>query len=481
MHLTTGQRLTLWYGAILIVSLAGLCVLVYTSFSRSLLSKTDRALDEELAEIEIEVINSHDSDVLNQQLEKYFGHHPYYDIQVARLDGSVLFQSERIGEQSLPIPDASDMGPGRVADSVLRPDGTRVRVASRLAQGFDGPLIMQAADSLEPMYANLGRLLATLLAAAPVVMGGALWGGYLLSRKALAPVDALTAAALRITASKLDERVAVGTPNDELTRLATAFNGMIERLERSFQQMQQFTADAAHELRTPLSVLRNEAEVALLSLRTPDEYRAVLTSQLEEVERLARLADQLLFLCREDSRAAPASDEAVALDQLVRDVAEQMQPAATRRGVRLEFAALPQCVAVSDSDRLRRLFANLIDNAIKYTPSGGKIVVSGARINGCIEVVVQDSGIGIPSLHLPRLFDRFYRADGARSGTEGTGLGLSICRAIVDSQNGDIDLQSTPGLGTTVRVRLPVNDREPRRPSRTSVPPPEAAATVPVP
>lgn len=455
MRMTIGQRLTIWYGGMLAVSLAAMSILVYSSFSHNLVSELDRALDEELAEIEIELRHSLTADQRLAQLQKYFGAHPFYDIQIVRPDGSFVFQSQRIGDAPLFVPDLGSLQTGLVTSNSTRPDATRVRIASRIVQGFDGPIIIQAADSLEPIYADLTRLLTALLTITPLVMLVALWGGYVLSRRALAPVDQLTAAALRISVSHLDERVQI-TADDELGRLASAFNDMIDRLQQSVLNIRQFTADAAHELRTPLAVLRNEAEVTLRGERTHSEYRDALRSQLEEVERMARLADQLLFLSREDAAQQLRTSGPVRIDQLIEELAGQLRPAAADRNLTLDTALHP-CEVHGDPDRLRRLILNLLDNSIKYTPPGGAIRVSAARHNGSIDIHVEDTGVGIAHEHLPKLFDRFYRVDAARTGVEGSGLGLSICRAIVDSQQGQIRLHSTPGSGTTVRVSLPAS------------------------
>lgn len=453
MRITIGHRLTLWYGGMLAASLAAMCVLVYASFSRSLTSEIDRALDEELFEIEIELRHASSADERQAQLQKYFGDHPFYDIQVVRPDATVVFQSARIVGAPLAVPEIEAFDDGLVTESATRDDGARIRIAGRIAQGFDGPLIIQAADSLEPIHADLARLLTVLLTSAPILMLIALSGGYLLSRRALAPVAQLTDAAVRISVSNLDEAVPIAA-DDELGRLARAFNDMIGRLRQSIRNIRQFTADAAHELRTPLAVLRNEAEVTLRGERTPDDYREALHSQLEEIDRLSRLADQLLFLSREDSGQQLQLRVPVRIDELIEDVAVQLRPAATERDQTLNMA-LHHCEIQGDPDRLRRLVVNLLDNSIKYTPPGGAIRVSATRDNGSIQIRVEDTGVGIAAEHLPKLFDRFYRVDQARTGVQGSGLGLSICRSIVESQHGQIRLHSTPGGGTTVSVSLP--------------------------
>jgi two-component system, OmpR family, heavy metal sensor histidine kinase CusS len=282
-------------------------------------------------------------------------------------------------------------------------------------------------------------------------------GGYFLARRALAPVRRMTQTANRITADRLGERIAVDNPDDELGALAQTLNRMIERLGHSFAEMQRFTADAAHELRTPLAVIRNEAEVALRSPRTAAEYGRVLENLLEETNRLSHLADQLLFLCRQDAGLLPTVREAVAVDDLLREVVGNMQLVAGEKGVALSLAENPPCQLPGDRRQLRRVFYNLLDNAIKYTGASGRVTVSSQVADGRLCVVVADTGVGIAPEHLPRVFDRFYRVDPSRAGDgDGAGLGLSICQSIVKALGGSIRLESTAGRGTKAQVELPM-------------------------
>jgi len=301
------------------------------------------------------------------------------------------------------------------------------------------------------------QLLAVMLTTMPIVLLTAAVGGFWLSRRALSPVDRMTAAALEISVSRLDRRVDVPDANDELGRLAVAFNAMIDRLQQSFTEMQRFTADAAHELRTPLAVLRSEAEVALRTARPAEGYQEVLVSQLEEIERLSRLADQLLFLCREDASPPLVAEKPVRVDAVLESVGSQMQAAAEARGVTLAVRPPPTCTVDVDVDRLHRLFVNLLDNAIKYTPEGGHVQVTGRRDNGTVELTVADTGIGVAPDQIPHLFQRFYRVDPSRNGRDGAGLGLAICQSIVQGHRGTIQVESDPGRGTRVKVRLPVS------------------------
>jgi heavy metal sensor kinase len=317
-------------------------------------------------------------------------------------------------------------------------------------------VVAQVAATLTPVDHELAELLAVLLLTGPLALAGALGGGYLLARTALAPVDRMAAAADQITATKLDQRLEVPNPDDELGRLARTLNGMIARLERSFGEIRRFTADAAHELRTPLAVMRNAAEVVLRAPRDPEQYRRVLEEMLEEIARLTGLAEQLLFLCRGDAGLVPSVRRPVRLGEVIAEVAEPMQAVAGARGLTLHVGDLTPCVVQGDEDQLRRLLFNLLDNAIKYTPAGGTITVRSACPDGQVLVEVTDTGIGIAAEHLPHLFERFYQVDPARSReTNGTGLGLAICRSIAEAHGGRIAVESTVGRGTRVTLTLP--------------------------
>jgi heavy metal sensor kinase len=267
----------------------------------------------------------------------------------------------------------------------------------------------------------------------------------------------MVADADQITASRLDRRLDIPNPNDELGRLGATLNGMIGRLERSFEEIRRFTADAAHELRTPLTVMRNVAEVALRSPRQPEQYCRVISDMLEEVERLTRLAEQLLFLCREDAGLIPLAATRMQLDDLVRDAAEHMSVVAAAKGLTLEWGRLAACPIRGDADQLRRLLFNLLDNAIKFTPAGKIVRVALEQSEGEARIVVEDTGIGIPAEHLPHVFKRFYRVDPARGQEmDGTGLGLAIGRSIAEAHGGHLTIESTVGQGTRVTVAVPM-------------------------
>jgi signal transduction histidine kinase len=231
---------------------------------------------------------------------------------------------------------------------------------------------------------------------------------------------------------------------------------MIARLEKSFSEIRRFTADASHEIRTPLTAIRTEAEVALRQPLTAPEYQQLLGSILEECERLGRLTDQLLTLAREDAGSSRAGWEAVDLATLIKDVTETLRPVAENKGLYLQSETNGPVTVSGNNLSLRQVFFNVLDNAIKYTPSGGNVKVQLNRGDDEAVVTIQDTGIGIGPEHLPLVFDRFYRVDKARTRAEGgTGLGLSIARSTVIVHGGRIELRSQPGKGTTCIVSLP--------------------------
>lgn len=458
-RLNVRWRLTLWYGAVLTLILVGFGACVYVMMQRHLLSRTDFELDEELTELALEVRLATSDEDLREQLERRFFRHASFDFQVSRLGSPPLFRSEHLQAAALPAPngDASGDSLATVSETHQLPALGEMRVVSRRASGRGNEYLVQATMSLLPNHAELQAILTMMLIAGPLAVVAALVGGYFLARRSLAPVDRMATTAEQITGTRLDARLEVANPDDELGHLARTFNAMLDRLQRAVDELRRFTADAAHELRTPLSVLQAEAEVALRQARSADEYRRVLEVTLDESRRLGRLADRLLTLCRHDSGLQPMRHEEVQLDALVRDVVDQVRDAADEKGVVVVNAPLAESVIAGDDIQLSQLLFNLLDNAVKFTKPGGKVVINGERFNGEVQLTIWDNGIGIADADLPHVFERFYRADKSRNGqTGGAGLGLAISKAIVEAHHGSIAIDSTLNAGTVVRVKLPV-------------------------
>jgi heavy metal sensor kinase len=450
-------KLTLWYGGVLAVVLVLFSTAVFLTMRHQLLERIDQGLAEELADVLYEVKRADKSKTLHEWLDRRFGRHEGFDFQITRPNGERFFVNQRLVDKSLPMP-TSLLAESPQYESISLTSGDRWRTVNTSVAGPDGTLTVQVARSLADFDHEMRELLLVFMLTGPLTLLIALSGGYFLARRALRPVETMTQAARQISANRLSERIAVHNPNDELGELAQTLNRMIERLESSFTEMQRFTADAAHELRTPLAVIRNEAEVALRSPRSQEEYGRVLENLLEETIRLSNMADQLLFLCRQDAGLQPMVDATVAVEELLRDVVGNMRLVAEEKGVALSLNEIPPCKVRGDQRQLRQVFYNLLDNAIKYTPASGRVIVTATQTDGSLSIVVADTGVGIPPEHLPRVFDRFYRVDLSRTQDgSGAGLGLSICKSIIKALRGNISLESATGQGTKVHVVLPIH------------------------
>jgi heavy metal sensor kinase len=315
--------------------------------------------------------------------------------------------------------------------------------------------IVQVAMSLENVNAARTGFLLILLILAPAALAGSALGGWFLARRALAPVDSIVEAARRIEAEDLSKRVPELHADDELGRLSAVLNDMLARLERSFGSVRRFSADAAHELRTPLTILKGEIEVALRSSPAPDEMRDTLASCLEEVNRLNSVVEDLLLMARMEGNALSAAPSRVNLAEVLEDAAPALSELAARAGNHCTIAAAPPLWAEGYESLLFRMVFNLAENAIKYTPSGGRIEIRLAQRDGSAVLQVEDNGPGIAPEAQAHIFDRFYRGDPSREGG-GTGLGLALVRSIVQLHRGQIHLSSELGKGSCFRVTLPL-------------------------
>jgi heavy metal sensor kinase len=316
---------------------------------------------------------------------------------------------------------------------------------------------LQVAQSLHEVTDTLRALEALFLLATPLLLAGATAGGVFLAGRALEPIDRITRMAQQIGAGTLQGRLGLAPRGDEVGRLAATFDRMLDRLERAFVQQRQFVADASHELCTPLTIIKGDLDVLLRRRRTPEEYEEVLRGVDEEVTRLGRLVDDLLTLARADSGQAELSREFVYLDVLVEEVAAGVRRLAASKGVHVETRPARDVALLGDPVRLRQLVLNLLDNAVKYTPPGGHVHVTLTHGTGWARLEVADTGIGIAADDLPHVFDRFFRADKARTRAQGgTGLGLAIARWCAEVHGGRIAVQSHPGQGSVFTVTLPL-------------------------
>ena len=366
--------------------------------------------------------------------------------------GTILHRSYSLGTDSLVVTDTIH------ANSILLTtvylNGDPVRIAATRDRNFTYYVGYPIADLRE----LLDNLFVILLVLIPIAVALSIVGGLALAKKSLQPVAEVTTRARTITAQNLDQTIPVRSPDDEIGRLITTINDMIGRLHASFAQVRQFSADASHELRTPLTVIRGEIELALRSKKSPEEYRRVLESTLEEILRLTSIINNLLTLAKAEQGLTTADFSEVDLNGLVEELYEDSTILAGGKNIAVSLKINTPITLVGDRTRLRQLFLNLIDNAIKYTPEGGAVSLSMEKQNGTAVFRVEDSGIGIPPEDIAKIFDRFYRVDKARSRElGGTGLGLSIAKWIAELHRGTIAVSSEPQKGSVFTVQLPIN------------------------
>ncbi|NQT52417.1 heavy metal sensor histidine kinase [bacterium] len=346
-------------------------------------------------------------------------------------------------------------------ESVL-PEGRRYAyrvVTGPLHAKLHPHLVLQAGMYTKRIVKRLAALRKYMFITLLAVLAVAGAGGWFLSSRSLKPIDALAQELSHVESSRLGERLGVGAAGDEIDRLRQAINRMLERLERAFTTLQSFTADAAHELRTPLSALQCRIEVAINRQHPEEDPRDVLRDVLNEATQVSTLVASLLLLARMDSRSEVPDPQAVDLAALASDVCEPFALLAEHKGVQLSLKHRGDATCHGDPVLLRRLVGNLLDNALRHTPEGGSVDVGvvGDR-TGC-QVTVEDTGVGIAPAALERIFERFYRVDESRSRAEGgTGLGLSIVQRVVQLHGGRINVASEEGRGTTFHVWLPRAD-----------------------
>jgi len=379
-------------------------------------------------------------------------------IEIWSPQGLLLYRSPALQGQALGGPPAPDEGSDDPTPSTVRlRNGARVRLASSVYSIEDQPVILRVGYSEEGLWRELGEFAGVLLLGFPIAVLLAGLGGYALARKTLSPIDSMAEQAKQISAARLDERLFVENPEDELGKLGTVFNDLLGRLQSAFDQLRRFTADASHELRTPLTAMRSVGEVALQDQRSPAQYRDVIGSMLEEVDRLTRLSESLLSLSRADAGHVHLGKEDISLLQLAKEAVSSVEVLAEEKRQRIRIEGDETLFVSADRLILRQAIVNLVDNAIKYSPTESLIVVrverSGAQ-RAFLEIV--DHGCGIPSEHQPYVFDRFYRVDKARARESGgTGLGLSITKWSVEAHGGAVTLKSAEENGSAFRITLP--------------------------
>jgi two-component system heavy metal sensor histidine kinase CusS len=435
-----GARLTLWYSLVLLAGLTLFGAGIWIVVTHSLTASIDEALTAQAKGV-AKVLQTEYKPLkpyhLQEELSEYADATPAGRfIEVLGPRGDVL------------------IGKG-VASAAASKSQYRTLRTEATVQGLKYRILV--AVPLEGTELTLRRLREVLLWATPFVLLIGSLGGYWMSRRALEPVDSITRAAQSIGIENLSERLEVPAGGDELARLAETWNSMLARLETAVKRLSEFTADASHELRTPITLIRATAELMLRRERSAETYREALRHIVDESDRTAHLIDALLLLARADAGLPALSLDRLELTPLVRDICEQGQILAQERQIEISAEVPDQPVYVDANDpALRRLLLLLVDNAVKYTPAGGRITVSVALDSSGPTVTVRDTGIGIPDTALPHVFERFYRVDESRNREAGgAGLGLSIAQWIAQRHHARLEAESVLGHGSAFRVRFP--------------------------
>ena len=474
--------MTVWYATALILSIAVFAIVLYFARRSATYQDLDRRIQSEAdltAGILAESYHARGTlvekdtagrPVLTGDVAAVLEVVPDYLLVTSR-DGRLLFASpdaraltfaefEQLNAVTRPPPTAGG-GPQLPGQFHIEPNGPTLHYIVRAVPdaGDQFGAILAGANT-QSAELRLEQLLLTLLIAFFVGVVPAILVGGWISGRALEPVDQMITEVREITDGRsLHRRLAMPMARDELSRLAETLNQMMTRLERSFAALRRFTADASHELKTPLTVVRAGVERAITRPDVSPETLAPLEETLQEVNRMTELLDSLLTLARADEGRAELHREPVDLREILEEARETGELLAEHAGVGMEIRLPPDAVVVSvDRSRLRQLALNLIENAVKYTPRGGQVSVELGSNDGRAVFTVADTGIGIAPGDLPHVFDRFWRADSARTRTSeraGTGLGLAICKWIAEAHGGTIEVQSRPGRGTTFTVGLP--------------------------
>ena len=459
------RRLTIWYAG----SAFTLIFLATSVLYAALVSNLDREDDQFLADI-VQIVRAFlrdrpdDAAGLKQEVEWEWASRQYAQIFVRILDedGRAIVEtpgmSAAVPPALFPPPIARDrdIGPGIDVETGNRSSFHLVTAEADVGPSGEGRRTVQLALNQAQevkLLAEYRRLLAWVLGLALVVCT---FIGHRIARQAVRPIEEIAEAARRVRSSTLDSRIDVSKLPTELAALAGTFNTMLQGLQQSFDRLSQFSADIAHELRTPVNNLRGEAEVALSKVRTPDEYREILGSILEEALRLSRIIDSLLFMARAEAPDAEIVREHLNVARELSVVRDFYEGAAAEAGVKLSISANDDLVVDVDRTLFQRAVGNLLSNALAHTPSGGSATIEALKDRDAVQIVVRDTGRGISPEHLPHVFDRFYRAEPSRSSSiGGLGLGLPLVRSIMTLHDGTVEIDSRSDKGTSVLLSFP--------------------------
>ncbi|SPJ15287.1 Integral membrane sensor signal transduction histidine kinase [Syntrophobacter sp. SbD2] len=458
-------RLTIWYTCLLTVTLLIVGGAAFVLLSYSLSHEMDNALDSvarALMERDQSRAATFPPSEIDLAFRRFFGFSPWdHYFQMRDPSGNRDEHRSLPSTAKLPLSSTALNNAMRGLSTFETVEGLGeypVRLLTMPVMESNRVINMiQVGMSLKSIDETYVRFLLIMAGTLPLGLLLAASGGWLLAHRALKPVDRMTAAARRISAEHLSQRVEETGTGDELDNLAKTLNQMLTRLDDAFSQIRRFSADASHELQTPLTILKGELEVVLRSKRTAEEYRATLESALEEVDRTANLVEGLLLLARAEAGVLRMDRQEVDLGQMLEEVYIRLKPLADSRSIELQLGAIEPLSIQGDRERLERMTSNLVDNAIKYTGAEGRVTLGLEHDSRCASILVSDTGKGISVEDQKHIFQAFYRTSEARSLAErGTGLGLSIAQSIAAAHGGTIKVESAPGRGSSFKVLIPI-------------------------
>ena len=480
--------MTLWYAAILIVILSLFGGVLYTNVRSNVARDVDRLLVSEadgigdaitsFGKAELEAKNPHISsqekitemflaNVARGELPALVGRwveitdelDTVRPVRIVSIQGKILAFSPSLANWVIPVNAQTLQGvaSGKTLYETYRvADSHRVRIATYpILERGRSLFFVQVAISLLQTDASLERLRSWLLWLIPLTAILASLIGWFLASVALRPVGKMIREARKMSESQLHQRIEVPKTGDELQKLGITFNEMLDRFERGFKRLRQFSAAASHELRTPLTVMKGEIELALRKPRTDEEYERVLRNQLHVVNDMARVVEQLLAVAHAEDGELAVQWEVLELEALIRSVAQSFDPIVRDKNISLQVSAERSVRVQGERRLLERLIANLLENAIKHTPPGGRVTLEAVRRGGQSLLIVKDTGTGILAKELPKIFDKFFSPQHSAEGIPSTGIGLGLCRWIAEVHKGKIEVSSLPGHGAEFTVSFP--------------------------
>lgn len=462
--------LTLWYSLTLAVILVLFSSFLYLTIRKQFYQGVDRELftiAEALASPTLEPFRNSAPSAFDQVLEDFIG--PRVNdkfVQLLDSAGKITARSKNLQDIAFPLDKSAlhEASLGRIGHRTDRLPGLYPVRSITFPVLNDGRLsyVVQVSSSLAEISDTLHNILIVLCISIPLAILLFGYGGWFLAGIALKPVGLITRSARKITAENLSHRLEVVNPRDEIGELAKTFNDTLARLENSFKRTRQFSVDVSHELRTPLTILRGETELGLKLAKEPDEFRELLQSNLDEIKKMSKIIEDLLFLSKAEEGGLYLDLQEVELHEFLLELVQQASPLTRETGVAVSFEGASPVYVRGDRVRLRQIFLNLLENGMKYNRAGGSVRLVLSREEGEARVAVIDTGVGIAGEDLPYIFDRFYRVDRARnSASGGSGLGLSLVKSFTAAHGGKVEAASEPGKGSTFTVLLPLAEQTP--------------------